>query len=127
MAPNPHLDASPYPTYHTGYETFYLVDNFIDPGFKTHSTCSKLSIHMLLNLAESAFLPLSPRHIVTEIRRGVDGMREQKFPQTLRENGAGDAFDLMLSAIEDFNSSASSWVQFRNKMKKESKSLSPLK
>jgi len=119
--------SGPYPTYHTGYETFYLVDNFIDPGFKTHSTCSKLSIHMLLNMAESAFLPLTPRHIITEIRRGVDGMKEQKFPQILRENGAGDAFDLMLSAIEDFNSSASSWIQFRDKMKKESKTLSPLK
>ena len=118
---------SGYATYHTGYETFYLVDKFIDPGFKSHSTCSKLSIHMLLNLAESAFLPLTPRHIVTEIRRGVDGMREQKFPQILRENGAGDAFDLMLTAIEDFNSSAKSWVQNRDKMKKERASLSPLK
>ena len=49
--------SSRYPTYHTGYETFYLMDKLLDPGFKLHKTCSQLSIHMLLHLAESAILP----------------------------------------------------------------------
>ena len=31
-----------YPTYHTGYETFYLVDKIIDPGFKIHRTCAQV-------------------------------------------------------------------------------------
>ena len=32
-----------YPTYHTGYETFYLVDKIIDPGFKIHRTCAQVN------------------------------------------------------------------------------------
>ena len=32
-----------YPTYHTGYETFYLMDEIIDPGFKIHRTCAQVN------------------------------------------------------------------------------------
>ena len=32
-----------YPMYHTGFETFYLVDKLIDPGFKIHKTCAQVS------------------------------------------------------------------------------------
>ena len=31
-----------YPMYHTGYETFYLMDELIDPGFKIHRTCAQV-------------------------------------------------------------------------------------
>ena len=31
-----------YPMYHTGYETFFLMDNLIDPGFKIHKTCTQV-------------------------------------------------------------------------------------
>ena len=31
-----------YPMYHTGYETFYLMDKLIDPGFKIHKTCAQV-------------------------------------------------------------------------------------
>ena len=55
-----------YPTYHTGYETFYLMDEIIDPDFKIHKTCAESTIHMVLNLADSAILPynlkLLPRY-----------------------------------------------------------------
>ena len=33
-----------YPTYHTGYETFYLMDEIIDPGFKIHRTCAQVNL-----------------------------------------------------------------------------------
>jgi len=118
---------SGYATYHTGYETFYLVDKFIDPGFKVQSSCSKLSIHMLLNLAVSAFLPLTPSHIVAEIEKGVEGMKEKNLPNILRENGAGDAYELMLKAVKNFEASASSWVELRNNMKKERRPQNPFK
>lgn len=37
-----------YPMYHTGYETFYLVDKLIDPGFKIHRTCAQVSENCIL-------------------------------------------------------------------------------
>ena len=33
-----------YPTYHTGYETFHLMDEIIDPGFKIHRTCAQVNL-----------------------------------------------------------------------------------
>ena len=38
-----------YPTYHTGYETFYLMDKLIDPGFKIHKTCAQVRFAKLHN------------------------------------------------------------------------------
>ena len=35
-----------YPTYHTGYETFYLMDEIIDPGFKIHRTCAQVNFRI---------------------------------------------------------------------------------
>ena len=35
-----------YPMYHTGYETFYLMDHLIDPGFKIHKTCTQVKEHL---------------------------------------------------------------------------------
>ena len=29
----------PYPTYHTGFETFHLMDKILDPGFALHKSC----------------------------------------------------------------------------------------
>jgi len=31
-----HKGVGQYPTYHTGYETFYLMDKLIDPDYKIH-------------------------------------------------------------------------------------------
>ena len=61
-----------YPTYHTGYETFYLMDTLLDPGFKLLKTCSQLSLHMLLQLTEPTILPLQPEHIVREVETSWD-------------------------------------------------------
>ena len=56
-----------YPTYHTGYETFYLVDKIIDPGYKIHRTCAQTSIHAIFNLADSAILPYNLNHFPKEM------------------------------------------------------------
>lgn len=100
-------------------ETFYLVDQYIDPGFNLHRSCSQLSLHMLLNLGESLYLPLTPRHIVTEIENGINGMNEKNVPQIMRDNGAGAAYDLMLKSVKDFSASTSAWMEARDNMKKK--------
>ena len=35
-----------YPTYHTGFETFYLMAKIVDPGFKIHRTCAQVPISL---------------------------------------------------------------------------------
>jgi len=117
---------SGYPTYHTGYETFYLMDHLIDPGFKIHRACSQLSMHMILNLAESAILPLSPNHIVSEIQNGVTGMYKNNVPKLLNDNGAGAAFELLLASIKVFNASTLNWLETRDTQKRNGKLKEPL-
>ena len=39
-----------YPTYHTGYEIFFLMDHLLDPGFKLHKICSQLDRWTLIHL-----------------------------------------------------------------------------
>ena len=54
-----------YTTYHTGFETFYLVDKILDPGFALSRSSAQLNLHIILQLAETALLPFSPANIVT--------------------------------------------------------------
>lgn len=52
-----------YPTYHTGYETFYLIDQIIDPGFHLHKICAQSTLRMLMNLADSMIVPFNLNHL----------------------------------------------------------------
>lgn len=49
---------SSYPAYHSNYETFYLVERFIDPDFSIHQTCSRLISMLLYSLSCSTVLPV---------------------------------------------------------------------
>ncbi len=46
-----------YPAYHTGYETFELVDKVVDPGFRIHRSAAQLAMHAALRLAEARVIP----------------------------------------------------------------------
>jgi len=94
-----------YPLYHTGYETFYAMDKLIDPGFKLHRTCSQISLHMILQLAESSIVPLDPKGVVSEIEKGFQKMNEK----ALKDNGAGEALSHLKESFEVLKSSVSKW------------------
>ncbi|KAF7488588.1 N-acetylated-alpha-linked acidic dipeptidase 2 [Sarcoptes scabiei] len=49
---------SGYPAYHTSYETFYLVEKFIDPEFRIHQSCSRLINLLLYSISSSTLIPL---------------------------------------------------------------------
>ena len=42
-----------YPTYHTGFETFHLMDKMVDPGFRSAKNTSELRVTYIV--AEHAF------------------------------------------------------------------------
>ena len=102
-----------YPTYHTGYETFYLMKTHIgerienlryflasnylsDPGFSLHKTCTQLGLDMILNLAESPVLPLSPKHISTEIHNGISSLLSSNITAKLAELDSTEAWKVMI-------------------------------
>ena len=41
---------SGYPTYHTGFETFFLMEQLLDPGFRLARTCTQLALHMVRHI-----------------------------------------------------------------------------
>lgn len=115
-----------YPTYHSGFETFYLMDTILDPGFALHRSCSQLSTHMLLQLAESALLPLATSHFVAEVEKGLKAMEEGTAAQQLRDLGLQEPYNILLSSIQDFKLAAESWSQAREGMVERGELADPL-
>ena len=60
----PNMDSSSYPAYHTGFETFYMVDKLMDPDFKLSKVCTAAALQNVIQLAESPVLPYSLENIV---------------------------------------------------------------
>jgi hypothetical protein len=63
----PSLASSSYPTYHTGYETVYLVDTLLDPDLRIRETCSKLNLRLVREFADRVFLDFRPGKAFTKI------------------------------------------------------------
>jgi len=115
-----------YSVYHSGFETFYLMDKIIDPGFHLHRSCSQMSTHMMMQISESALLPLSTRHFVDEVEKGVKALEEKDAVQQLRDGGLGKPYDLLLSTIEEFKSASISFEKRREELKASGKLEDPL-
>ena len=56
-----------------------------DPDFSLHKTCTQLGLDMILNLAESPVLPLSPRHISKEIQNGLEALLSSNITTKLSQ------------------------------------------
>ena len=115
-----------YPTYHTGYETFYLVDKIIDPGYKIHRTCAQTSIHALFNLADSAILPYNLNHFPKEM---MDSLKEFDKTSTnvttvLSDNGV--TLEHLKNAVTEFKEAATSYMNMLKEKASDIKS-DPLK
>jgi len=116
-----------YPAYHTGFETFYLVDKIIDPGFKYHRTCSQLSTHMMLHLGEASVLPFTTQHLLYELEKALDNMVKNNVTKTLEANGAMSAYNLMTQKLQEFKSASIEWSRRRDNAVKDGVIKDPLK
>ena len=104
---------SGYPTYHTGFETFHLVDKIIDPGFVTSRASTQISLHVILQMSESPLIPYSLQDLVTVLQKGL----EKDIFKTLRKLGVGDSLDVMIAAFLKFKSSIEAWQRETDRMK----------
>ncbi len=105
-----------YPTYHTGYETFYLVDKIIDPGHKIHKTCAQSSLHMLLNLADSLVLPYNLNHLGEEMAKTMEQFKTSGVSQLLEENDA--TLKHLDKAVNDFKEACKQYMNKLSDMEK---------
>jgi len=65
---------SGYPAYHTGFETFELVDRIYDPEFRVFAACAQLNLRLGLQLAESEKLPLRTENYADIMEEGIAGI-----------------------------------------------------
>ena len=68
---------------------------FSDPEFSLHKTCTQLGLDMILNLAESPVLPLSPKHISKEIHNGLEALLSSNVTTKLSELDSTEAWNVI--------------------------------
>ena len=103
------------------------MDKILDPGFALHKSCSQLGMHMMLQLAESALLPLATRHFVAEVEKGLAGLETEGAVKQLRDAGLGKPFDVLVESIEEFSAASSLWTERRQEMQKSGELDDPIK
>ena len=103
-----------YPAYHTGFETFYLMDQLVDPGFNKSKACAQLGLHMALQLTEAPVLPYSLTDMTKVIEGAITELQNNTFV-TLREHGAGESLDVTLKAFHEFKTAAKLFSSCQNK------------
>ena len=106
---------SGYPTYHTGFETFYLVDKIIDPGFVTSRASTQISLHVILQMSESPVIPYSLEDMITVLEAAL----QKDLFKVLRDLGIGDSLDLMIGSFQEFKASVLQWQRETERMKLE--------
>ncbi len=103
-----HKGVGQYPTYHTGYETFYLMDAIIDPGFKIHRTCAQTSIRMLMNLADSVVLPYNLEYFPRQMKASLAALRKNNVTKLLSDNDATATH--LEEAVEEFSAASKTFT-----------------
>jgi len=76
-----------YPAYHTGFETFELVDRIYDPEFKIFRACSQLNLRLGLELAESEKLPITMENYADVMEDGMVTLEEEGILTKLEDLG----------------------------------------
>ena len=97
-----------YPAYHTGYETFYLMDQLVDPGFKIMKTCTQTSLHILLELADSAILPYNLERLPEVMKQSMDIFDSNNVTSVLEQGGVSLKF--VKEAVQEFSEATKNFM-----------------
>ena len=93
-----------YPTYHTAYETFELVDNIVDPEFQMLALSTKMTLTLVRDFAESFILDFNLEaynHVMTDFKD--DPMIQKLNDLKIDIFGLLEAFDKFENATIEFN------------------------
>ncbi|XP_071954783.1 N-acetylated-alpha-linked acidic dipeptidase 2-like [Antedon mediterranea] len=96
-----------YPLYHTSYETFRLMDELIDPGFKTHQAVAQIFGEMLRRLGDEYILPIDVVAYADYIQRQFDDFKSLNISKEITNHGF--SFDYLEGAITNFSIAASNF------------------
>lgn len=100
---------SSYPAYHTGFDTFYLVDQFIDPNYNQQKTCGLINGFLLHDLAESELLPFNVTHYANAVLEAFNSLKAAGIYDLLINKSIN--IDRLEARIEEFVDAARGWQQ----------------
>ncbi|XP_069118842.1 N-acetylated-alpha-linked acidic dipeptidase 2-like [Argopecten irradians] len=100
------LTIGSYPGYHSRYDTFRLVDEFFDIGFKTHRAVGQIISEMTRNLADSLIVPFNVNDLAEQLQLYVKNL-DNKYGRFLRSHGVH--FEWLEEAADNFTSEAVSF------------------
>ncbi|XP_058383672.1 aminopeptidase NAALADL1 [Diceros bicornis minor] len=92
-----------YPTYHTAFDTFGYVENFVDPGFSSHQAVARMVGNVLLRLSDSLFLPLNITDYSETLHSFLQAAQED-FGDLLQQNGI--SLEPLVTAVDKFQGAA---------------------
>ncbi|CAF0930021.1 unnamed protein product [Brachionus calyciflorus] len=78
------MDSSSYPTYHSSYETFRLIDEILDPKFETFRMVGVIVAELLRRLSEHLILPFNVERFSKELKSEYTSF-EREYKQDLLE------------------------------------------
>jgi len=85
--PKLYPNMSGYPAYHTGFETFSLVDKIYDPQYKVFRACAQLNLRLGLELAESTVLPFNMENYAKVMEEGMTTLEDSGILSKVRDLG----------------------------------------
>ncbi|XP_066957669.1 N-acetylated-alpha-linked acidic dipeptidase 2-like [Macrobrachium rosenbergii] len=111
-------DISIYPSYHTGYETFYMVENHIDPGFRIIQGCSRMALLTLKYFGDSAIIPYSLERLPEAVKQSLESFKTSGARDKLVK--IYEKYSLLEESVDNFTAATSA---FANKLKTLESSL----
>ncbi|XP_077990166.1 putative N-acetylated-alpha-linked acidic dipeptidase [Glandiceps talaboti] len=103
---NRSLGIALYPVYHSVYETFYLVKQFVDPDFTASLAVARLWAEVARDLAESVIIPFDCKDYAKQLKYAVADLKDAYETEMTQNDITFDAID---SAVENFTVSADSF------------------
>ncbi|XP_072022938.1 glutamate carboxypeptidase 2-like [Amphiura filiformis] len=95
---------SSYPTYHSVYDTFYLVDTYYDPGYIYYLAGAQVMAELARDLADSLILPLDASDYAAAVKGYFEQLRDGDIGQRMLQEGL--SFAGMGSAVDNFTREA---------------------
>ncbi|KAI8504230.1 hypothetical protein Bbelb_182980 [Branchiostoma belcheri] len=100
---DPALGVSNYPLYHTGYETFHLQADIIDPGFKFNRGIAQLAADLVRGFADPVILPFDLEEYANYLHVMRTDLQAEYGADLVNHDISLDSLD---SAIQNFTDAA---------------------
>ncbi|XP_068220182.1 N-acetylated-alpha-linked acidic dipeptidase 2-like [Palaemon carinicauda] len=115
-------DISTYPAYHTGFETFYMMENHIDPGFRIIQGCSRVALLTLKYFGDSVIIPYSLERLPEAAKKDLDSFKVNGVRDKLVN--IYDKYSLLEESVDNFTAATSTFA--KNLLHKEGSINDPI-